>query len=178
MVGTPWPTVARSRCMRRRVSPAFHGDGVIRVQITFTSSSQTRVMEPTCANGSGEMRRSPGALITPAQSAVARRHSWSNTAPLGTPVVPLVHTMATVSVGSACTRRASGSPGGASRTTWRSITCHGPAGIGAVSARPASVITTLGSARVMMLSTSARPRRGFTPLVIAPSRMTAWYATA
>ncbi len=75
MVGTPWPTVARSRSMSANVAPAFHGDGVINVQIPFTSSSQTRVMEPTCANGSGEMRRSPGALITPAHSAVARRQS-------------------------------------------------------------------------------------------------------
>ena len=55
-------------------------------------SSQVRVMYPTWANGTGDSRRSPGWLMTSVPSATAARLAWSNTAPLGRPVVPLVQT--------------------------------------------------------------------------------------
>ena len=41
----------------------------------------------------GWMRQSNGSLITPAICATAARLAWSNQAPLGSPVVPLVHTI-------------------------------------------------------------------------------------
>ena len=107
-VGTPWPTVIRSASRTATASAARHGVGVITVVTPLAASSHIRVIEPTWANGSGDSRRSPGSDSTSVPSATARRLSWSNTAPFGSPVVPLVHTTATGSVGSStgpCSRR-------------------------------------------------------------------------
>src|ERR1700729_2532223 len=81
--------------MIRMASSALHGVGVITVVTAWATSSQVRVMYATWAKGKGERRRSPGWLSTSVPRATAARLAWSKTAPLGRPVVPLVHTTAT-----------------------------------------------------------------------------------
>ena len=98
-VGTPWATVIRSASMTATASEARHGVGVMTVVMPLAASSQVLVIEPTWAKGRGDSRRSPGSDSTSVPSATARRLSWSNTAPFGSPVVPLVHTTATGSDG-------------------------------------------------------------------------------
>ena len=116
-VGTPWATVIRSSAMIRTASAARQGVGVITVVIPLAISSQVRVIDPTWANGSGDSRRSPGSESTSVPSATAARLAWSNTAPLGSPVVPLVHTTATGSVGDSSGQR----PGGVRRRRPRTV---------------------------------------------------------
>ena len=110
------------------------GVGVITVVTPLAISSQVRVIDPTWAKGSGESRRSPGAESTSVPAATAARQAWSNTAPLGSPVVPLVHTTATGSVRRQLRPRRRGAarrrprPPRARRAPSRSV----PAGRGAV----------------------------------------------
>ena len=94
-VGTPWATVIRSSAITRMASAARQGVGVMTVVTALAISSHMRVIDPTWAKGSGDSRRSPGSERTSVPSATARRLAWSKTAPLGIPVVPLVHTTAT-----------------------------------------------------------------------------------
>ena len=61
--------------------------------ITKASWSQSLFMYPACANGIGIDRRSNGTLRIPLICADAWSARWSNHAPFGVPVVPLVHTM-------------------------------------------------------------------------------------
>ncbi len=56
----------------------------------------------------GEIRRSKAARSGPAPMDTAARLRWSKMAPLGSPVVPLVQTRATVRAGSGAGRRAGG----------------------------------------------------------------------
>ena len=169
-VGTPWATVIRSSPMTRMVSAARHGVGVITVVTALAISSQVRVMEPTWANGSGERRRSPGSDSTSVPDATAARASWSNTAPLGSPVVPLVHTTATGSVGDSSGNPGGGGPVMASVTADRRSTSPvGPAG-GVASS---STTVTTGRVRSRIDRTSRWPRRRLMPDVIAPSRVAA-----
>ena len=65
------------------------------------------------------MRRSPTWESGPAAAAMARMQAWSNTAPLGLPVVPLVQTMATGSVSTAGGRAVKGSSPVASASSAR-----------------------------------------------------------
>ena len=170
-VGTPWATVMRSSAMIRTASAAFHGVGVITVVIPLAASSQVRVIDPTWAKGSGDSRRSPGSERVSVPAATAARRRWSKTAPLGRPVVPLVHTTATGSVGSSWgffaswARRAAA----ARASDRRSRVPTGPPGTSA----PSSTTVTVGRVRSRMDRTSAAPRRGLTPEVTAPSRAAA-----
>jgi hypothetical protein len=174
-VGTPWPTVTRSEAMIARASDARHGAGVITVVMPWAISSQTLVMEPTWAKGSGERRRSPGRLSASAPSLTAARHRWSKTAPLGRPVVPLVHTTATGSSSCSTGRVRGGGPSQAACASSRVTNAPGPAPApeGSATPRAGSTTVTAGAARATMLATSAGPRRGLTPLVTAPSRSAA-----
>ena len=155
----------------RTVSAARHGVGVITVVTPLAISSQVRVMEPTWAKGSGDRRRSPGSDSTSVPAATAARLAWSKTAPLGSPVVPLVHTTATGSSGARSGNTGGGGPGG--RVAHRRPVEHrrrpGPAGSGA----PSSTTVTAGRVRSRIDRTSGRPRRRLMPEVIAPSRVAA-----
>ncbi len=104
-------------------------------------------------------------------AATAARFAWSKTAPLGRPVVPLVHTTATGSDGSGRFTRVGPGPSSAAATSARSTTV--PEDPGRVTPSIGSTTVTTGWARAVMLSSSAGPRRGFTPLVTAPSAMAA-----
>ena len=166
-VGTPWATVMRSADRTATASAAFQGVGVITVVTPLAASSQTRVIEPTWANGSGESRRSPASDSTSVPSATARRLSWSNTAPLGRPVVPLVHTTATGSVGWSSGQAIGAGPSAAARQVARARTVPvGPDG----GSSPSSTIVTTGRVRSTMEDTSGAPSRRLTPDVTAPSR--------
>ena len=167
-VGTPWPTVIRSSPMMRRASAACQGVGVMTVVTPWAISSHARVMYPTWANGTGERRRSPGWLSTSVPRATAARLAWSNTAPLGMPVVPLVQTTATGS----CAVRSGHPRGGASYwpdiRSARSITRVRPSGTRSLDSLSSTKRT--GAVRSMIEATSPRPIRGLMPDVIAPSR--------
>ena len=139
--------------MSARAAPAFHGVGVITVVMRWASSSHTRVMDPTWLNGVADRRRSPIRLSTPAPAAMARRQPWSNTAPLGAPVVPLVHTMATGSSVAIAGRAVNAGSSAAAATS------------------PGSSRVTTGSARSMIERTSDGPSRGLRPVVMAPTRI-------
>ena len=121
-VGTPWATVTPSATITSSASVARHGVGVITVVISWTTAFHARVMYPTWAKGSGESRRSPGRLRTSVPAATAARFAWSKTAPLGRPVVPLVHTTATGSDGSGRFTRVGPGPSSAAATSARSTT--------------------------------------------------------
>ncbi len=169
-VGTPWATVIRSASITGTASAARHGDGVITVVIPLAASSQIRVMDPTWANGRGDNRRSPGSDRTSVPSATARRLPWSNTAPFGSPVVPLVHTTATGSSGIAAGHVGGGGPSAAPAQSLRKRTVPaGPSGAGA----PSSTTVTAGRVRSRIEVTSGVPSRRLMPEVIAPSRTAA-----
>ncbi len=162
-VGTPWPTVTRSRAISRSVSAAVHGvDGMI-VVMTFSISSHGRLMYPTCANGIGANRRSNCSPIAPAPSATAARLSWSNTAPFGIPVVPLVHTIATGSCGSSA-----GSVGAAS--AYAGASCERLIAVPRARMPGARRCQRARAARCVRgcSSISGGPSRGLMPDVIAP----------
>src|SRR5450759_3167496 len=101
---------------------AFQGVGVITVVTPWTTSSQVRVIDPTWANGSGESRRSPGSDRVSVAAATAANRRWSKIAPFGSPVVPLVHTTATGSVGSRSGHEPGGGPSEAPTASARCIT--------------------------------------------------------
>src|SRR5664280_479801 len=169
-VGTPCPTVIRSAAMIDTVSAARHGVGVMTVVMALAASSQTRVIDPTWANGRGDSRRSPGAESTSVPSATARRLSWLNTAPLGRPVVPLVHTTATGSDACRPGHDGGGGPEAARVQSARVTTVPtGPPGTGA----PSSTMVTTGRVRSMTEVVSRGARRRLMPEVIAPRRTTA-----
>ncbi len=169
-VGTPWATVIRSPTMTATASAARHGLGVITVVTPWAVSSQTRVIEPTWAKGNGDSRRSPGSDSTSVPAATAARQAWSKTAPLGSPVVPLVHTTATGSSGARLGHRMGAGPPVAACTSDRSSTVpDGPPGRGA----PSSVTVTAGAVRSRMEVTSGPPRRRLMPEVTAPRRAAA-----
>ena len=74
----------RSAAMTATASAAFHGVGVMTVVTPLAASSQTRVMDPTWANGRGDSRRSPGSDSTSvpcghgrAGCRGRRRHPWA-----------------------------------------------------------------------------------------------------
>jgi hypothetical protein len=100
---------------------------------------------------------------------MSRRVAWSNTAPFGTPVVPLVQTMATGSDGSRSGSGDGGSSSYSAASSDRGSADATPAG----GSMPSSTTTTFGVVRSTMLATSAGPSRRLIPVVIAPSRMAA-----
>ena len=118
----------------------------------------------------GDRRRSKGAESTPVMDATAARLSWSNTAPLGRPVVPPVQQMTTGRRG--CNDGSGG--GGASQ---KPASCDQPITrpAGGGRSRPSQSTTVRrGRARPVMWPTSSGPNRWLTPLVMAPRRMSAW----
>ncbi len=154
--------------MMRRASSALHGVGVMTVVTAWAISSQSRVMYPTCAKGSGESRRSPGWLKASVPRATAARLAWSKSAPLGLPVVPLVQTTATGSCAARSGHRPGGSPVHVAAMSARSTTST-PVTSGTGGA-PGSATRSTGAARSMMEATSPAPMRGLMPEAIAPRR--------
>ena len=108
-------------------------------------------------------------------AATARRLAWSNTAPLGTPVDPLVHTMATGSWASGV-RRGAGvwarAPAGARAR--RASTVPACGGIESSGTAAVSTTVTAGRTRAVIEACSAAPMRRFMPVVMAPIRAAAW----
>ncbi len=157
--------------MMRSASSARHGVGVMMVVTALAISSQARVMYPTCANGNGDSRRSPGWLSTSVPRATAARLAWSNNAPLGCPVVPLVQTTATGSCGDSAGQRGGGAASQAARTSARSAT--GTGGSSGRDAASGSTTRSTGAARSTMDTISPAPRRGLMPDAMAPRRASA-----
>ncbi len=114
------------------------------------------VMNPTwanCVDASIAGPGSPGSAHAPPASVAATASSWrsQNTAPLGSPVVPDVNTMATG-------RSGSGASTGA-----------GPSARASAARSAGSSSTTAGSARATRASCSGGASRGLIPAVTAPS---------
>ena len=98
--------------------------------------------------------------------------SWSYTAPLGTPVVPLVQTMQAGSVAATSGRSARGSAAKAagSSASARIVPAATPSG----SSTPVPTTVTTGSLRSKMLRCSVAPRRTLIAAVIAPALSAPW----
>ena len=104
-VGTAPTTVMRSASRRWIISSTDHGCGLMTTVIPHASCSHSLAMYPACANGVATSRRSNGAAMTPAVATAASIPRWSNQAPFGNPVVPLVQMMTTGSSGDRRGRR-------------------------------------------------------------------------
>ncbi len=104
---------------------------------------------------------------------MAARLAWSNTAPLGWPLVPLVHTTATTSSSCSAGRRRGPPAAATSARSLRSTTLH-PSGGGDGNRAGSSQMSNRGATRLNMLATSPGPSLVLIPELIAPRRMAAW----
>ena len=93
--GTAATTVMRSRTSTSSIDGALHGAGASTIVTPIASCSQSLAMKPAWAMGSPLIRRSNATVIAPAAGTAAASPRWSNQAPLGMPVVPLVQMMQT-----------------------------------------------------------------------------------
>jgi hypothetical protein len=114
--------------------------------------------------------------MAPAAAEIARRLAWSKHAPFGSPVVPLVHMIVTMSAGphsawtAASAWRAAAPPAGSRQMPASSDRAStgvpaGTSGIGSDVSRT----TRAGEHCPTMASTSRRPILVFSPVVIAPA---------
>ena len=99
---------------------------------------------------------------------IAAMAAWSNTAPLGTPVVPLVHTTHAGSESAISGSAAVGAVENAASRSWSRSTVPGLTPDGG--SMPSPVTVTTGSVRSRMLACSRGPRRRLMAEVIAPAR--------
>ncbi len=106
-------------------------------------------------------------------AATASRLAWSNTAPLGAPVDPLVQTMATGSWASSPHRRAGPCPDASASATLVS-TVPDPGAMASPGTAAVSTTVTVGWTRAVIEACSALPMRRFSPVVMAPMRAAAW----
>ena len=147
--------VACSATICSSIDSAVHGVAVSTQLMTNSTWSQSLFMYPACANGTGMRRTSWYALRMSLSRADASSARWSNHAPLGSPVVPLVHTMHTGSSGRRTGRPRNGVP--ACHTAATSARGMSTLGVGASAGRSASVrscSSATGSHRCRIAATS------------------------
>ena len=171
-VGTPHPIVACSVTICSSIDSAVHGVAVSTQLMTNSTWSQSLFMYPACANGTGIRRTSWYALRMSLNRADASSARWSNHAPFGSPVVPLVHTMQTGSSGSRCGRSGNAVPAcHAAATSALDIITAGVGASGGTAKVAASCRSAAGSQRCRMAATSPGPRRVLMPVATAPRRV-------